>query len=156
MGRRAPILWATRENPLKSVGTHGRASRASMEHAGIYVRDYEGMDMHFLRKHAPAAEPPLLSLHGRIDHQVLEDAVAAVERGDYPEWCIMRDTHSTGVTSWRHTLAALASTVIGMFNQPSSGPQRIVVVEHTPTQRQASLRFDYLGEANGLPLWGRA
>jgi len=102
-----------------------------------------------------APEPSLLSLRGRVDHQALEDAVAGVKDGGYPGWRIVSDARSDGSSGWWHAVAALLTTVFGMFNQPSSAPGRVIVVEHTPTKRRATLRFDYLGEANGLPLWGR-
>jgi len=99
--------------------------------------------------------PPLLSLRGRIDHGVLEDALVEVQRGAYPDWRFVRQSRSTGSTGGRHIIAALLAAVFGMFNQPSSAPTRTIVLEHLPTHRETTLTFDYLGEANGLPLWGR-
>ncbi len=109
-----------------------------------------------MKRRQQEPEPTLLSLQGRVDHKALEDAVAAIKRDAYPGWRLVSDTRTGASSGWRHTLAALAGTVVGMFNQPSSAPGRAIVVEHVPTKRQATVRFDYLGEANGAPLWGRA
>lgn len=111
------------------------------------------MNRHVKKGQAP--EPPLLSLQGRVDHQALEDAVAGIQGGAYPGWRVVSDARTGGARGWGHTLAALAGSVFGMFNQPSSAPGRAIVVEHAPTGRQETVRFDYLGEANGAPLWSR-
>ncbi len=101
-------------------------------------------------------EPPLLLLQGRVDHEALEHAVAEVKDGAYPDWRLVSDARTEAAFGWRRTLAALAGSVVGMFNQPSSGPGRAIMLEHTPTGRRATVRFDYLGKVNGAPLWGRA
>lgn len=110
-----------------------------------------------MRKMGQTAEPRLLRLRGRTDHRVLEDAIAEIKQGDYPEWRVVRESDSKGGGSGgRQVLAAVASLIFGMFNQPSGASGRTIVVEHAPTGRQETVTFDSLGEANGLPLWNRA
>ncbi len=108
-----------------------------------------------METHTSTDAPSLLSLRGRIDHTMLEDALAEVQQGVYANWRFVRESRRAGSTGGRHIVAALLAAVFGMFNQPSSAPTRAIVLEHLPTHRETTLTFDYLGEANGLPLWGR-
>ena len=102
------------------------------------------------------SEPVLLTLHGRIDGQVLADAISAVRQGAYREWRLVQDQRRKVKAGPLHLLASLATLVVGQFNLPGSGEVRRVVLEDRSHKQRVTLDFRYLGEANGRPLWDRS
>ncbi len=111
--------------------------------------------------------PHLLSLQGRIDNAVLEDAIAAIQRGDYPGWRIVArqaGPRKIGSPPWLLRAAAVVNLLVTVtkavpmtsaYNRRTSLNARTLEVEYTPTGHRQTLIFENLGLVNGLPLWSR-
>ena len=111
--------------------------------------------------------PTLLALKGRIDKQVLENAIEAVKRGDFPGWHLVDDrttTQNKGTPIWLASLVLIFNIIVSLFfTAPSPGSAstrsartvRIIVLEYIPTHRKATIKFQNLGLYNDAPLWTR-
>lgn len=103
--------------------------------------------------------PTLLTLRGRIDDRVLEDAIAVIVHGHVPGWRVIQDSTDTqkAMSAWRQWLSTIGTLISASSSSGSTTPTQIrtIVLEHQPQRRTETLKFKNLGEYNGASLWAR-
>lgn len=111
--------------------------------------------------------PTLLALEGFIDNRVLEGAIEAIRRGNFPGWHLVDDrttTQAKGSPIWLATLVLVFNIIVGLFfTAPSPGRTstrstrtiRMIVLERVATRRRVMIKFQKLGPYDGVSLWTR-
>lgn len=103
-------------------------------------------------------EPHLLSLHGQLDHQAIEEAIDAVAEGRCPGWRILHDdiavemvqTAGRGDSNWMGLGPAVQALSMGTGPRPER--VWVILLREEATKREEILKFLLVGGEEASPI----